>query len=249
MTTTSFSHAHEAKNNNRHRQWLTRGTNREEKDSFSLHFSRMNCEVVVVVVLLFVSTSTSFDFHRFVRSVASRFHSNWREHFLLEHPHVKNRFKLTSNGHRYNRSDFIYPMILTVGPTLVHRNWRVAQHRSNLSLIYVDILNLNYDELPSDWAKENRDTARVACRELLRAVKRRKTFTRQLIEQISEKIHVKWIERNRHRTRQDELLLPFHHLPEQEKDKDRRAILIACRLFNELHFYRTFLPVPIVLCQ
>jgi hypothetical protein len=34
-------------------------------------------------------------------------------------------------------------------------------------------------------------------------------------------------------------------LPEIEKAKDRRAVLIACRLYNELHLYRQFKTDPI----
>ena len=207
--------------------------------------------VVLAVVLLLVCGEEvpKSPLERFVRSVATVFHSNWREHFLSEHPHTKNRFRATENGERYVKEDFVYPMILTVGPMLVHRNLKVARHRSNHSLIYVDILNLSYEELPEDWALENRATARVACRELLRAVRRRANFDGQLIERIAEQIHRQWIVRNRHQTADELLLLPYERLPEREKDKDRRAILIACRLFNELHFYRTFRTRPIILDQ
>jgi hypothetical protein len=184
------------------------------------------------------------QFRIFVQNVASTFHNNWRRHFLIENPHVKNRFKLTHNGSHYNSSDFIYPMILTVGSCLVHRNLKVARDRYNSSIIYVDILNMNYEELPDDWAYENRATARVACLLVTRGVIRKRLFNRNFIEKISKIIHSAWIKRNKHRTVK-ELILPYENLPDVEKDKDRRAILIACRVFNELHLYDYFKTNPI----
>jgi len=184
------------------------------------------------------------EFRIFVKNVASTFHENWRRHFLTQHPNIKNRFKLTHNGTHYKSSDFIYPMILTVGSCLVHRNLKVACDRYNSSIIYVDILNMNYDELPDDWAYENRATARVACKQVLQGIRQKRLFDRNFIENISNKIHNAWIKRNKDRTA-EELLLPYANLPEVEKDKDRRAILIACRLFNELHLYNYFKTTPI----
>jgi hypothetical protein len=188
------------------------------------------------------------QFQIFVRKVASAFHRNWRRHFLSENPYVKNRFKLTHNGTHYNSSDFIYPMILTVGSCLVHRNLKVARDRYNSSIIYVDILNMDYDELPDDWASENRATARLACTLTVRGVRQKRLFDRNFIEKMSKKIHDAWIKRNKHRT-VEEFLLPYANLPEIEKDKDRRAILIACRLFNELHLYQYFKTTPIHLIE
>jgi hypothetical protein len=188
------------------------------------------------------------QFKIFVTKVASAFHENWRRHFVSENPFVRNRFKLTHNGSHYNSSDFIYPMILTVGSCLVHRNLKVARARYNSSITYVDILNMIYDELPDDWAYENRATAQVACRQVLRSIRQKRLFNRNLIEKISENIHNKWIKRNVHRTAK-ELIIPYTNLPEIEKDKDRRALLIACRLFNELHLYHHFRTNPIHLIE
>jgi len=188
------------------------------------------------------------QFKIFVTKVASSFHENWRRHYLSENPFVRNRFKLTHNGSHYNSSDFIYPMILTVGSCLVHRNLKIARDRYNSSITYVDILNMIYNELPDDWAYENRATAQVACRQVLRNVRQKRLFNRNLIEKISEHIHNEWIKRNAHRTAK-ELIIPYTNLPEIEKDKDRRALLIACRLFNELHLYHYFRTNPIHLIE
>jgi hypothetical protein len=103
---------------------------------------------------------------------------------------------------------------------------------------------MNYEELPDDWAYENRATARVACSLVLRGVVQNRLFNKNFIEKVSKIIHKEWIKRNKHRTIK-ELILSYESLPEVEKDKDRRAILIACRLFNELHLYEHFRTNPI----
>ncbi|CAF5102334.1 unnamed protein product [Rotaria sp. Silwood1] len=185
------------------------------------------------------STLSKNQFRFFVKNVARVYHSNWRENFLETNPYAKNRFKLTNSITYYNSSDFIYPMILTVGSCLVHRNLKVARDRYNLSLIYVDILNMEHDELPSDRADENRATARIACKYILQCVRQKCLFNRYFIEKISEIIHIEWKKRNPNH-KQKELFVSYANLPDTEKTKDRKAILVACRLFNELYLYYWF---------
>ena len=215
---------------------------------------RLTRPFAYILLLIFsitnVELTSSFkdQFRRFVTSAASTYHKNWRQDFHNKHPLVKNRFKLTKNGSHYNSSDFIYPMILTVGSCLVHRNLKVARARYNSSLTYVDILNMDFNELPEDWTYENLATARIACEEVLQNVRHKRLFNRNLIEKLSEKIHNAWIKRNENRTK-EELLVPYEYLPDIEKDKDRKAVLIACRLFNELRLYRIFRTTPIHLIE
>ncbi|CAF3680681.1 unnamed protein product [Rotaria socialis] len=200
------------------------------------------------VILIFgndvEATSLKNHFQSFIKTVATVYHSNWRQNFLAKNPFVKNRFKLTNTVTHYNSSDFQYPMILTVGSCLVHRNLKVARARYNLSQIYVDILNMNYDELPSDWAYENRATARVACKRVLRRVRRKGLFDENFIEETSEIVHIEWMKRNVHRSQQ-ELMVPYVNLTDVEKDKDRQAVLIACRLYNDHYLYYIFNTTPI----
>lgn len=188
------------------------------------------------------------QFQIFVQKVASEIHRSWRKHYLSENPHVKNRFKLTHNATHYNSSDFIYPMILTVGSCLVHRNLKVARDRYNSSITYVDILNMDYDELPDDWAYENRASARVACTLVIRSIRQKRLFDANFIENLSDKVHEAWINRNKYRT-SEEFLIPYGTLSEIEKAKDRRPILIACRLFNQLRLYQHFKATPIHLIE
>lgn len=46
-------------------------------------------------------------------------------------------------------------------------------------------------------------------------------------------------------TSQKELMIPYEHLPELEKDKDRRAVLVACRIYNQHILFRIFNTTPI----
>jgi hypothetical protein len=205
--------------------------------------------LIYVIVILVTNVELSLfkdNFRYFVQSVATVFHSNWRKDYHAENPYVRNRFKSTKNGSNYNSSDFIYPMILTVGSCLVHRNLKVARDRYNFSLIYVDILNMEYNELPSDWADENRATAQIACKYVLQGLRRKRLFNIQFLEKVSEIIHIQWMKRNGHHAPK-ELMVPYQDLSEIEKDKDRKPVLIACRLFNELYLYKRFNTTPIYL--
>ncbi|CAF1268588.1 unnamed protein product [Adineta steineri] len=209
----------------------------------------MNLITILIYIILLCGSNVELslfktNFHFYVQNVASIFHSNWRENFLKKNPFVKNRFKLTKSLTHYNSSDFLYPMILTVGSCLVHRNFKVAQNRYNSSLIYVDILNMNYNELPPDWALENRATAQIACKYVIQGLRKKKLFNQNFIEKVSTIIHNEWMKRNGEYASKD-LMVPFMNLTETEKDKDRKAILIACRIYNELYLYHKFNTTPV----
>ncbi|UJR29871.1 hypothetical protein I4U23_017419 [Adineta vaga] len=209
----------------------------------------MHLITLVIYFILFCGYNVELisirkDFRFYVQNVASRFHLNWRKSFLEKNPFVRNRFKLTKARTFYNSSDFIYPMILTVGSCLVHRNLKVAQLRENSSLIYVDILNMNYNELPFDWALENRATARIACKYVLQGLRRKRLFNQDYIEEISNIIHIQWMKRNVQHASKD-LMIPYVNLTEIEKHKDRTAVLIACDVFNELFLYHRFHTTPV----
>jgi len=203
---------------------------------------------LMYVILLFDNTMEltllQDHFRLFVQNVATIFHSNWRKDFLLRNPFDKNRFKLTRYGNHYNSPDFLYPMYLTVGLCLVHRNLKVARNRYNSSIIYVDILNMEYNELPFDWAYENRATARIACKYVLQGLRHKRLFNQNFIEKISNIIHIQWMKRNKDYATKD-LMVPYANLSEIEKDKDRKAVLIACRVFNERFLYKRFNTTPV----
>lgn len=203
---------------------------------------------LIYVILLFginvELTLLKNNFRFFVENVATIFHSNWHENFLLRNPFIKNRFKLTNYGKKYNLSDFIYPMNLPVGSCLVHRNLKVAHNRFNSSIIYVDILNMEYNELPFDWSYENRATARIACKYVIQGLRHKRLFNQNYIEEISNIIHIQWMKRNENNS-QKELMIPYQNLSEIEKDKDREAVLIACKVYNQFFLFRKFNTTPI----
>ena len=205
--------------------------------------SRGACLILSFVQLL--SGSLREDFRSYVHQVARSYHADWRANFLRANPSTKNRFKLTNSPTNYSSTDFVYPMILSVGSTLVHRNLKVARQRWNASLIFVDILNLDYEQLPADWSEENRATARVACRQVLKNARKTSHFDGELIERLAEEIHLFWMKRNAQRAKA-ELLVPYAELSSLEKDKDRRAILLASRLFDELRLDKKFRTASIV---
>ena len=210
--------------------------------------------VVMYVILLFGQNLSMIlfrdDFRLFVQSVATIFHSDWQNDFLRQNPLTKHRFKPTNDVQDYNQSDFIYPMIIYIDADyrscLVHRNLKIARNRFNSSLIYVDILNLNYTQLPRDRAEDNRITARIACKHVLQNIRRKEIFNENLVELIAEKIHRRWIQRN-NSTNRKHLLVPYRYLPQIEKDKDRKAVFIACRIYNEQFFFERFNTTPVYL--
>lgn len=203
--------------------------------------------LIYIIILFGINVKLSLlkdNYEYFIENVASIFHKDWRDNFLLKNPYVKNRFKLTKYGKNYNLSDFIYPMNLTVGLCFVHRNLKIAHNHFNSSIIYVDILNMKYNELPSDWSDENRATAKIACKYIIQGLRNKRLFNQNYIEEISNIIHIKWMIRNNN-TSQKELMIPYEHLPELEKDKDRRAVLVACRIYNQHILFRIFNTTPI----
>lgn len=191
-------------------------------------------------------------FRFFVQNVATIFHSEWKKDYLHQHPHTRHRFKSTHQYQIINQTDFVYPMIISIDKQfiscLVHRNLKIAQNRFNRSLIYVDILNMDYRELPRDRAEDNRITARVACRHVWINHREKRSFNQDLIDHISDKVHIRWMRRNRH-TNDKHLLVPFQFLTEDEKNKDRKAVFVACRVFNDQFFFKRFNTTPIQFIQ
>ncbi|CAF0797427.1 unnamed protein product [Didymodactylos carnosus] len=176
----------------------------------------------------------------FVNRVASGFHSLWRITYLEQYPCVKNRFKLTNDKiykANFTKQDFIYPMIISVTDRYIkvkiHQNMKIGINEEN-DKMYIDIFNMIYSELPSDWRKENHDTASIACYLVLKSIFYQQKFTQEYIEDMTIKIHDEWIKRNKNRT-SSHLKLPYHLLSSIEKKKDRQAILIAIQIFR---FYR-----------
>lgn len=95
----------------------------------------------------------------------------------------------------------------------------------------VDIANTSFGELPEDWQKESRESAKVAMEEVFTKAKYGPQFDDSFIEEASAIVHQKWVERNSDRASEDQNL-PYENLSEEEKDKDRAIVREAVRFFQ-----------------
>ncbi len=136
-----------------------------------------------------------------VVSVASELHDAWREPRKLEDGSYEPRVKKTSDS-----------------------KWS-DEHGTD----EVDIANTSFEDLPTDWQKENADAAEVAYGLLTQGLNMNLDITsNDFIEQAAAEIHTAWLAReNNSYARGGELDVPYDELPEDEKAKDRSQILIA----------------------
>lgn len=93
----------------------------------------------------------------------------------------------------------------------------------------VDIANTDYEDLPEDWKKENRDSALVATNIVFKAVANKTKMNDKFIEEASASIHAEWLKRNEW-AKGGELDVPYSKLIEAEKAKDRNIIKLAIAL-------------------
>ncbi|MFN8578764.1 MAG: hypothetical protein U0354_18195 [Candidatus Sericytochromatia bacterium] len=93
----------------------------------------------------------------------------------------------------------------------------------------VDIANTNYENLPEDWKKENRESALVATNIVFKAVANKTNMDYKFIEESSASIHSEWLKRNTW-AKGGELDVPYSKLIEVEKAKDRNIIKLAIAL-------------------
>jgi len=95
----------------------------------------------------------------------------------------------------------------------------------------VDIANLSFTELPSDWQFENLEAAKVAVEQVYDAVREGKEITDEMIEEMSAIVHEEWLKRNdwvyNPEYGNPVLAKSYLELPEEEKAKDRQQILQA----------------------
>lgn len=96
----------------------------------------------------------------------------------------------------------------------------------------VDIANTSFENLPKDWQGENRIAAEIAIEELLKAVDINRELDEEFIEDASNIIHEKWLERNGEWA-SEEQKKPYAELSEEEKDKDRAQVKKAIEIFQE----------------
>lgn len=141
---------------------------------------------------------------KIVLAVASRGHDAWREPRKLPDGTYDPRIKETTD-----------------------KVW-IEQHGTN----QVDIANLAYADLPSDWQAENRAAGEDVAELIEPAFSAGGDVLDAHIETYAMVIHDKWCLRNP-KHYQPELLVSYSLLPEDEKEKDREKLRIGIAAARE----------------
>lgn len=146
-------------------------------------------------------SSKKMSKNQFTEKLASKLHDIWREPRKKSDGTYEPRIKDTKD-----------------------EKWIKANNKKQ-----VDIANTNYENLPEDWKKENRDSALVATNIVFKAVANKTNMDEKFVEEASASIHVEWLKRNTW-AKGGELDIPYSKLPEVEKAKDRNIIKLAIAL-------------------
>ena len=139
-----------------------------------------------------------------IQKVASVFHEKWR----------KSRIQ---NGDKYQ------PMI----EKSEDENRNVI-HWTDL----VDIANTKFEDLPSNRKYENLQAAKVVVNLVYDKVVNWEIFNSEMIEEMSEVVHEKWLERNWVEWSFENQRVDYENLSEEEKAKDRAQIELAIQIIK-----------------
>ena len=94
----------------------------------------------------------------------------------------------------------------------------------------VDIANCPFEQLPSDWQRENLEAAKVAIGLVYDKTMASEPITPEELEQMGSIIHEKWLERNDYvygpieQGGRPDLAVPYEKLDPTEKEKDKAHI-------------------------
>lgn len=95
----------------------------------------------------------------------------------------------------------------------------------------VDIANLSFAELPSDWQFENLEAAKVAINQVYDVMMGDTPVTKEQIEAMSSVVHDEWLKRNswvfNPQNGNPDQAKPYQELSPEEKAKDRDQIKAA----------------------
>lgn len=95
----------------------------------------------------------------------------------------------------------------------------------------VDIANLSFAELPSDWQFENLEAAKVAINQVYDVMMGDTPVTKEQIEAMSSVVHEEWLKRNswvfNPQNGNPDQAKPYQELSPEEKAKDRDQIKAA----------------------
>lgn len=90
----------------------------------------------------------------------------------------------------------------------------------------VDIANTAYVDLPSDWQAETKASVTIAANEVEKAIDARRALDDAFIDEVAEKIHDAWLQRNG-AWAPAEQKLPYPELSEEEREKDRKYVKLV----------------------
>ena len=96
----------------------------------------------------------------------------------------------------------------------------------------VDIANTEFEDLPSNWQRENLEAAKVAVGLVYKKVVDWEKITSEMIEEMSNIVHIKWLERNWIEWSFENQRVNYENLSEEEKAKDRIQIEIAIQIIK-----------------
>ena len=139
-----------------------------------------------------------------IQKVASVFHEKWRKS-------------------RIQNSDKYQPMI----EKSEDENRNVI-HWTDL----VDIANTKFEDLPSNRKYENLQAAKVVVNLVYDKVVNWEIFNSEMIEEMSEVVHEKWLERNWVEWSFENQRVDYENLSEEEKAKDRAQIELAIQIIK-----------------
>jgi len=137
-----------------------------------------------------------------IQKVASTFHDEWRKNRLQDNWTYK-------------------PMI-----EKAEDETRTKEHWTDT----VDIANTDFEDLPDNWKYENIEAAKVAVD--LVYEKDLEKITAETIEEMSNIVHEKRLERNWIAWSFENQRVSYEDLSEEEKEKDRLQIKTAIEIIN-----------------
>ena len=101
----------------------------------------------------------------------------------------------------------------------------------------VDVANTSFENLPSDWQKENLEAAKVAIELVYEKINNGRGVVVADLEKMGEVIHEEWLKRNTWVHNKlygySKLAVPFKELPRDEQDRHKAQIMPAAKLVRE----------------
>lgn len=112
---------------------------------------------------------------------------------------------------------------------VLDENW-IQQHNWKTE---VDIVNTEFEDLPSNRKYENLEAAKVAISLVSEKVLHWEEINSESLEEMAEIVHNKWLERNWMEWSFDFQRVSYDQLSEEEKAKDRNQLLQAIEIVKE----------------